>query len=100
MSYRDRVEKIYCPICGREVPGKKYLERHHLTPAAKGGKDTEPVCIDCGDQIHELFTNNELRDSYNTIEKLKGHPDIQKWIQWIRKKPETFGVCMKKKKKR
>lgn len=99
MSYKDRIEKIYCKMCGREIPDKRCLERHHLTPVAKGGKETDSVCIDCGDQIHMLFTNNELRDVYNSIEKLKEHPAIQKWIGWIRSKKE-FGVCMKKKKRK
>lgn len=91
--------KLQCTLCHREVPDARYLEKHHSVPAAKGGKITEVVCIDCGDQIHQLFTNNELRDSYNTIEKLRVHPDVQRWIQWVRKQ-KNFGICMKRKKKR
>ncbi|MDD5649791.1 MAG: HNH endonuclease [Candidatus Nanoarchaeia archaeon] len=88
-----------CSICRRETP-EKFLEKHHLTPASKGGKGgkTILVCIDCGNQIHLLFTNNELRDSYNTLEKLLEHPKIKTWIKWIRK--QKFGVCMKEKKKK
>jgi hypothetical protein len=92
-------EKIYCSLCCREVPGPQYLEKHHSVPAAKGGKKTELVCIDCGDQIHVLFTNNELRDLYNTIDKLQEHPKVQIWVKWVRKQ-KNFGICMKKKKKR
>jgi hypothetical protein len=75
------------------------MEKHHLVPAAKGGKNAEIVCIDCGDQIHQLFSNNELRDLYNTMDKLRVHPAVQKWIKWVRGRG-SFGVCMKKKKKR
>lgn len=99
MSYKDRIEKVFCPICDREISDKRYQEKHHLTPVAKGGKDTKPVCIDCGDQIHMLFTNNELRDTYNTIELLKQHPQMQKWIRWVRRQ-KNFGICMKQKKRK
>jgi hypothetical protein len=88
-----------CALCGRipAVPG--CLERHHIVPAAKGGKDTIVVCTDCGDQIHEVFTNNELRDVANTVETLRADPRMARWIAWVRKRP-AFGVCMKRKKRR
>jgi len=91
---------MICLICRRETQ-EKFLEKHHLIPASKGGKNgkTIPVCIDCGNQIHLLFTNNELRDSYNTLEKLLEHPKIKTWVKWIRKQ-NKFGVCMKEKKKK
>jgi 5-methylcytosine-specific restriction endonuclease McrA len=90
--------KESCSLCGRVIPSKDYLEKHHLTPRSKGGKETAPVCIDCGNQVHQLFTNNELRDKYNSIEALREDHRIQKWISWIRKR--SFGVCHKEKKKR
>jgi hypothetical protein len=92
-------EPIFCALCGRKIPEKHLTERHHPVPVAKGGKSAEVVCIDCGDQIHQLFSNNELRDRYNTMDKLKAHSDVQKWIRWVRKQ-KNFGICMKKKKKR
>lgn len=88
-----------CELCRREVPDKRYLEKHHLVPAAKGGKDVEHVCIDCGNQIHLLFSNNELRDLYNTMDKLRAHPAVQRWIKWVRSQ-KNFGICMKKKKRK
>jgi len=88
-----------CVICEREVPGERFLEKHHLIPKCGKGKDTVKVCVDCGDQIHVLFTEKELRDIYNTVEKLKSNERMQKWIRWIQKRP-TFGtVCMKRKKR-
>jgi hypothetical protein len=87
-----------CPICGRNTPNQ-YTEKHHLVPRCKHGKEVVLVCIDCGDQVHQLFSEKELRDEYNTIDKLIAHTDIQKWIKWIRKQ-KNFGICMKAKKKR
>jgi hypothetical protein len=86
-----------CPFCDRETP-EKYQEKHHLTPRCKKGKETVPVCIDCGNQIHELFSISELNSQYDTVEKLKNHPGMQKWIRWVRKRP--FGICIKRKKKK
>lgn len=86
-----------CSICNRDTP-EQYQEKHHLTPKCKKGKETTFVCKDCGNQIHELFTISELNNFYDTVEKLKAHPKVQTWIQWIRKKP--FGVCMKRKKRK
>jgi len=88
----------YCNLCNRQIADPKYKEKHHLVPCSKGGKDVVVVCIDCGNQVHQLFTNNDLRDRYNTIEALKSNVDVQKWIRWVCKRP--FGVCMKTKKRR
>ena len=85
-----------CSICNREVPAI-YQERHHLIPKVKGGKDTIMVCIDCGNQVHKLFTLQELKSEYNTLEKLLANERVQTWIKWVFKKKE-FGVCMKHKK--
>jgi len=85
-----------CPICQRETPND-YITEHHLIPACKKGKETISLCIDCHGQVHLLFTNNELRDYYNTSERLLKNERVQKWIRFIRKK-KTFGTCMKIKK--
>lgn len=88
-----------CPICTRIVP-EDCWEKHHLTPKCKKGKETVNVCVSCGDMIHKLIPLNLLKTEYNSIEKLLSHPDIQKWITWVQKKPNDFSICMKRKKKR
>ena len=67
-------------------------------PRCEGGKEKIIVCVDCGNQIHELFSVHELRDKFDTIEKLKANEKVKKWILWVKKK--HVGICMKKKKKR
>jgi len=88
-----------CPICRREVPEDKF-EKHHLVPKSKGGEDTVKICVCCGDYFHKVLTLNELRDKYNTLEKLRSHPLIVTWAEWINKKPNDFNICMKTKKRR
>lgn len=90
---------IICLICDRTVQ-PEYIEGHHTVPKSKKGKKKVDVCCSCGDQIHILFTNKELAKKYNTIEALLSDPRVQKWREWIQKKPNNFGVCIKRKKRR
>lgn len=102
MSYIERLkETFYCELCERFIPEKKYTEKHHLIPVSKGGKHKAKglFCIDCATQVHKLFTNTELRDTFNNVDALKSDPRVQNWIKWIRKK-KTFGTCMKTKKRK
>ena len=76
------------------------VEKHHAKPKCRGGKDihTILVCRDCGDQIHQLFTNKELDKQFNTVTALLSDDRIKKWRDWVWNKP--FGICMKTKKRR
>ncbi|MBD3314590.1 MAG: HNH endonuclease [Chitinivibrionales bacterium] len=75
------------------------FERHHLVPRCKKGKETIQVCIDCGDQLHKLFSLRQLQQTYNTLEMIHADSRVKRWIEWIRKQ-HYFGVCMKRKKRR
>lgn len=86
-----------CSICGRTTP-EGHQEKHHLVPKAKHGDDTTVVCCDCGDQIHQIFTNKELAKSYNTLDKIRSDERIHKWVKWIRNRKEFGTVCMRRKK--
>ena len=72
----DNNEK--CPLCGRELGGKQ--SEHHLIPILKGGKNGDKVLLHqiCHDKIHSLFKESELKYTFNTIEKLLKHEEIQK----------------------
>jgi 5-methylcytosine-specific restriction protein A len=84
-----------CPLCKRDVD---YFNSHHFLPKSKGGKETTDICIPCHNTIHDLFTNNELRDNYNTPETLLSNERFQSYVKWIKKKPAEFIPCFKKKK--
>jgi len=47
--------------------------------AAKGGKEIAPTCHSCEDYIHKTWTHNELRDTFNTVEKILSDPRFQKF---------------------
>ena len=86
---------INCPLCKRDV---LYVNSHHGIPKSKGGKETTEICVPCHNTIHDLFSNNELRDSYNTPVMLRCQPRFQKYLKWIANKPPEFMPCFKTKK--
>jgi len=90
---------IVCPVCKRNTP-YKFQEKHHLVPKSKKGKDTVLVCINCGDMLHKLISNKEMKTMYNTVEVINSHPDVIKWAKWVSKKPDSFRVTMANKKRR
>lgn len=59
-------------------------------PKLKGGRATETLHRICHRQIHALFTEAELAQRYNTAEALLEHPEMQKFIAWVKKKPDGF----------
>ena len=50
----------------------------------------------CHRQIHALLTENQLARQYSTIEALKGHSEIAKFIEWISKKPTHIRASIKR----
>ena len=66
--------------------------RHHLIPKLKGGK-SGPVAIlhrVCHSKIHAVFTERELQRDFSSIERLLTNPEIQSFVEWVRKRPITF----------
>jgi 5-methylcytosine-specific restriction endonuclease McrA len=88
-----------CAICGRV----ETLTRHHLIPRTRHHnkrnkrefdrfvvKQTVGICRPCHSQIHLLFSEKELERDWNTVEKLRTHPELTKFAQWIATKPRGF----------
>lgn len=78
-----------CPLCVREIPASQ-RDEHHLVPRAKGGKVTQHMHRICHRQIHALFSETELATQYNTVDALLEHPEIQKFVSWVKTKPIGF----------
>jgi len=86
---------MQCILCKRDVE-ETYIEKHHLIPKCKKGKETIDVCKDCGDQLHQVFSIKELQKKYNSVEKILSNTKMQGWIKWISKRPNKRNVCMKR----
>jgi len=87
-----------CPLCSRKLA--EPITRHHLIPPSKGGKDTPTVAMHkiCQTKVHAVFNETELKNYYNTVERLKEHEEMAKFIKWVGKKdPEFFDNSIKKK---
>ncbi|MAZ22174.1 HNH endonuclease [Roseovarius sp.] len=81
-----------CPLCGRPLPGDVAQSLHHLVPRLKGGKGGPVVRLHqiCHNEIHASLTEAELARDYHTIEALRAHPRLAKFIRWVAKRPPGF----------
>ena len=96
MSKKDSHQEV-CELCG--LPCE--ITAHHLIPKSQTRNKYKEikedpsnllwVCRSCHDQIHSLWDNTQLRDLYNTKEKLLFAPEMQKFIAWKRKHPDFTG---------
>ena len=78
-----------CPICGRELSGA-FIQEHHLIPVTFKGKETIRLHKVCHQKIHSIFAERELKNYYNTPEKLLESVELQKFVKWIANKDIDF----------
>lgn len=81
--------ELLCPICDRPIPDTQ-KDAHHFIPKSKGGKATEYLHRICHRQIHALFTETQLARELNTAEAIKEQAEMQKFIAWVKSKPNDF----------
>ncbi|RMD90245.1 MAG: HNH endonuclease [Alphaproteobacteria bacterium] len=87
-----REEHPVCPLCERPIPPQARASLHHLIPRAKGGKGGPVVLLHdiCHAEIHASLTEAELARDYNTIEALRAHPRLARFIAWVKRRPPAF----------
>ncbi|MEQ9693034.1 HNH endonuclease [Shimia sp. SDUM112013] len=81
-----------CPLCQRPIPPEAKQSQHHLIPKLKGGKGGPTVLLHqiCHNEIHATLTEAELARAYHTIEALRAHPRLEKFLKWVAKRPPTY----------
>lgn len=91
-----------CPLCGRPIPDGVPQSEHHLIPKLRGGKGGPTVLMHhlCHREIHATLTESELARDWNTPEKLRAHPRLEKFIRWIQKRPPEFNSRVPGKRRR
>lgn len=82
-------EPAVCALCNRLIP-PTLREAHHLTPKSRGGLVTVSVHRACHKQIHALFTETELAQQYASPQALRAHPELARFIDWVKDKPSDF----------
>ena len=80
---------LLCPLCQRPIPPAQ-RDAHHLIPRSEGGRHTEYLHRICHRQIHALFTETELARRYATVDALLAHPEVARFVAWVRRKPPDF----------
>ena len=88
---------VACELCGRVT--KRGTTAHHLIPktchrnkwfkrnfSREQMNTTIDLCRDCHSAIHDLVPNEkELGRHFHSIEALRKHPPIAKFLTWVRK---------------
>ena len=60
--------------------------------ARRGLKRRDPgrsvdLCRTCHGNVHASLSNGDLGRGYDSLEALSAHPDIRKFTDWVRDKP-------------
>jgi hypothetical protein len=90
-----------CEICERSgLP----LTRHHLIPRSQHQKRYARerftreelltrvtwLCAPCHKYLHSVFEERELGGTLNSLERLRDHPEVQRFAAWLGAKPAGF----------
>ena len=82
------MEEETCALCRR--PLGRLREKHHLVPRSFGGRETVELHPICHRKVHDVLGERELAQDYATPEALRSHPEIARFLRWLRNKPADF----------
>lgn len=85
-----------CPLCGRKLVAGSSVNRHHLVPRSRHGKVTVALHRICHAAIHAALSEKELERQYDSVERLRDHPQLRRFIAWVRGKPPEFWVLTRR----
>jgi len=88
----DPAPSPLCPLCQRPIPPGARRSLHHLVPVLKGGRKGPAVLLHhaCHNEIHAALTEAELNRDYDTVEKLRAHPKLARFVAWLAGKGPGF----------
>ncbi|MFK7988961.1 MAG: hypothetical protein AB8I08_23285 [Sandaracinaceae bacterium] len=85
-----------CRLCDRIRP----LTFHHLIPRTLHRKPRYKrqftrealqqgvmLCRDCHDAVHRFVSEKELGAVYRTLDALRAHPEIARFVAWVKGRP-------------
>lgn len=77
-----------CALCGRPLGMR--TEWHHVVPRSEGGRETVPLHPICHRALHATLSNRELARRYADPGRLRAHPDLARFVEWVADKPADF----------
>ena len=79
-----------CLLCQRVLA--EPISKHHRIPLSQGGTGEDYVFMHriCHSKVHSVFNEKEIARTYNSIEKILENEDIQKFVNWVKKKDLDF----------
>ena len=100
VSYAIPAKPDRCQLCERLMDA---LTKHHLIPRTRHRKKRNKrlfereevrtrilwICRPCHNHVHEVLSEKELEAAYNTREALLAHPDVHRFVEWIKVKPPS-----------
>lgn len=97
-----------CELCGRPEPE---LTDHHLIPRSQHARlkrirddfdverarqNTATLCSACHRTIHSVLTDRELAERYATLDALRRHPEIDRFVRWARRQKPGRRIAVRR----
>lgn len=96
-----------CALCRRPVPD---LTEHHLVPRREHARlrgspgfdleaarrATVSLCRACHRTVHAELTHRELADTYNTLESLRRHPGVARFVAYARRQRPSKRIAVRR----
>lgn len=76
------------------------VDRHHLVPRSRGGRETVFLHRVCHRKLHSLWSEAELERLFHDVERIRAHPEIRRFVAWLADKPPTFWVPTRRARRR
>lgn len=79
-----------CSLCRRPLPDGSSTDWHHLVPRSHGGTTQVRLHKICHQAIHAMLSEAELARDFASIDTLRAHPDLARFITWVAKRPPDY----------
>ena len=79
-----------CPLCGRTMIDGPSVDRHHIIPRSRGGRDWIWIHRVCHKKIHSVLSLRDLMRDFQDLDDLKAEPEIAKFVRWVARKPPQW----------